>query len=293
MFSAQVLPSSDDITVFTSNLSPPSAPCVKTVADDDPQSITSRFSHIGRDSLLSLDNGRETTEFADFDDFENFATDEYDDELCTRPFAIELNAIDIQCPFLEQSCDVLSTTSDDEESTVKDEIPSGVASSKTDEAPTVEDDDDDDPDVVRAQIDSGAFASCTDQRHMLHNFREFTASFPCPVVLQPASDGSDIVPKGVGYLHVPSPNAQGHIAVRTFYHPSLRTTVIDERDFLRFDGQKPKDFSGDRIKKLQRRRNVYIPCISSTAPLSRRLHVWYPSTWQVLHVCSHSTGPGR
>ena len=109
--------------------------------------------------------------------------------------------------------------------------------------------DDYDPDAFRAQIDTGAFASCTDQIHMLHDYKTFTRENPCPVRLLPASEGSDVVPFGVGYLHIPAMNELGHIAVRTFYHPSLRTTVIDERDFLKSSGHRPTDFKGSRIEK--------------------------------------------
>ena len=66
---------------------------------------------------------------------------------------------------------------------------------------------------------------------------------PCPVQLLPASDGSNVLPLGIGYLHVPAPNLQGHIVVRTFYSPSLHTTVIDECDFLKSQNTKPQDFS--------------------------------------------------
>ena len=85
---------------------------------------------------------------------------------------------------------------------------------------------------------------------MLHDYREFSATFPCPVKLEPAKEGSDIYPQGVGYLHVPAINGRGHISVRTFYSPSLRTTVIDERDFLRSHCTKPSDFLGERIQKF-------------------------------------------
>jgi len=33
---------------------------------------------------------------------------------------------------------------------------------------------DDDPDAIQAQVDSGAHVSCTDQKHMLNGYREFT-----------------------------------------------------------------------------------------------------------------------
>ena len=69
------------------------------------------------------------------------------------------------------------------------------------------------------------------------------------VHLMPATDGSATIPPGFGYLHVPSPNDKGHIAVRTFYSPELRTTVIDERDFLHSPTTTPGDLSGDRVVK--------------------------------------------
>jgi len=71
---------------------------------------------------------------------------------------------------------------------------------------TVADHFDDDLDAIRAQVDTGAHVSCTDQLHMLNGFRDFTRSFPSPVKLVPATVGSDAVPKGVGYLHVPAKN---------------------------------------------------------------------------------------
>ena len=88
----------------------------------------------------------------------------------------------------------------------------------------------DGPDTVRAQIDTGAFVSCTDQLHMIHDYQAFSAKFPCPVRLQPATEGSDATPEGFGYFHVPAHNEKGFLAVRVFYHPALRATVIDERD---------------------------------------------------------------
>jgi len=88
--------------------------------------------------------------------------------------------------------------------------------------------DDDDPDAIRAQVDTGAHVSCTDQLHMLHGYQKFTRSRPSPVKLMPATVDSDAIPKGIGHLHVPAKNAQGCLAVPTFYTPCLRTTVIDD-----------------------------------------------------------------
>ena len=90
-----------------------------------------------------------------------------------------------------------------------------------------------DPDSIRAQVDTGAYVSCTDQLHMLHGFKEFTRSRPSPIKLMPVTVNSDAVPKGVCYLHVPAKNAQGFLAVQTFYTPHLRTAVINERDLVK------------------------------------------------------------
>jgi len=38
-----------------------------------------------------------------------------------------------------------------------------------------------DPDALRAQIDTGADVSCTDQLHMLHQCRAFDEAFPSPI----------------------------------------------------------------------------------------------------------------
>ena len=40
---------------------------------------------------------------------------------------------------------------------------------------------DDDPEALRAQLDTGAFVSCTGSHHLLHNYKPFTLQSPCPV----------------------------------------------------------------------------------------------------------------
>ena len=100
-----------------------------------------------------------------------------------------------------------------------------------------------------AQIDTGAYASCTDQLHLLWHYREFNDDYRCPICLIPATEGSDASPLGVGYLRVPAPGIPGYVEVRTFYSPALRTTVIDERDLIRAAGHQPKDFTGQVLEK--------------------------------------------
>jgi len=114
---------------------------------------------------------------------------------------------------------------------------------------TVADQLDDDLDVIRAQVDTGAHVSCTDQLHMLHDYRDFTQSLPSPVKLMPATVGSDAVPKGFGYLHVPAKNTKGFLAVQTFYTPYLRTTVIDKRDLVKASNAWVTDIESDSITK--------------------------------------------
>ena len=213
--SSTLLPSavrspSPDITVRTSNVSP-STPIVETLADDDPS--------------LSDDDSW----YQDMDDV---------------PYTAHINAVDISFPDTIPSSDV----HDD-----YDDISVSYTATDTLDAPSNIDapsDIDDDPNAFRAQIDTGAFTTCTNNKLLLHDYTEFSASVRCPVRLCPAKKGSTILPEGVGYMHVPAPNGRGHIAVRTFYSPHLNTTVIDERDLLRSSRTKPSDFSGERLVKF-------------------------------------------
>ena len=106
-----------------------------------------------------------------------------------------------------------------------------------------------DPDAKRAQIDTGAFATVTGDKQLVHDYKEFSESFPCPIKLLPATENSDTIPAGMGYMHVMAPNADGYIPVRTFFHPSLRTTVINEQDFLRAQDRKVSDFRSEHLEK--------------------------------------------
>ena len=106
-----------------------------------------------------------------------------------------------------------------------------------------------DLDAKRAQIDTGAFATVTGDKQLVHGYQEFNESFPCPIRLLPATENSDTIPAGMGYMHVVAPNANGYIPVRTFFHPSLRTTVIKEQDFLRADCLMVSEFHSELLKK--------------------------------------------
>ena len=192
-------------------------------------------------------------ENANADESESDDDDEDDDvyQLYShvRSISIELNAVNVRHRFDTESYDVLSASPEDDDWSACSSNSSAIGSIDEEWTKECHDDFEDDPDAVRAQVDTGAFASVTDKKHMLHDYREFSQSFPCPVTLMPAKDGSDITPEGCGYLHTPAPNAHGFIAVRTFYSPNLRTTVIDERDFHKYNGGRSSDFTGDKIEK--------------------------------------------
>ena len=250
MPSSNPLSRSDDIAVHVSNVSSPSAPDVATIPDDDPSypssDINNCFNLLNQGWVPHENNESDNEASFDEPDTEEtldlFALDDNRD--CST--GVALNAININFPSIVQHSDVFPDYGAPDDSSVDSSTVSRDSCViQEGSAPEV----DDDPNALRAQIDTGAFASVTDQLHMLHGYREFSASFPCPVKLEPAKEGSDIYPQGVGYLHVPALNARGHIPVRTFYSPSLRTTVIDERDFLRSRSTKYNDFLGERIQK--------------------------------------------
>ena len=90
--------------------------------------------------------------------------------------------------------------------------------------------------TVRGQIDIGCSASCTGNREMLHDYAEFSREHPSPMRLSPAAEGSDALPEGWGCLKVPAHNEVGCLKVQTYYHPQLRTTLFDERDFYKAAG---------------------------------------------------------
>ena len=100
-----------------------------------------------------------------------------------------------------------------------------------------------------AAMDTAAWVSCTGYKNILWGYREFSADYPCPISLAPATHGSDVKPVGWGYAHVPADTVDGFIPVRMFHTPKLRTTVIDERDFVRAAGANPRKYTTQSIVK--------------------------------------------
>lgn len=103
-------------------------------------------------------------------------------------------------------------------------------------------------DCVRAQMDTGAAISCCGSEGLpfLHSYSTFSQKSPCPIKMGAAFSDADAVPHGYGYLHVPAHNKDGFLRVLTFYHPKLRTTLVNEKDLIRGAGFNPKrDMKGE------------------------------------------------
>ena len=84
--------------------------------------------------------------------------DHWDEGRDDLPCDTDINAVDIHFPVSSTLADVFSDEPAPFQSDVVNE-----------------------PDTICAQLDSGAFALCTDQLHMLHDYTKFSAKNPCPV----------------------------------------------------------------------------------------------------------------
>ena len=62
-------------------------------------------------------------------------------------------------------------------------------------------------DGPRGQLDTGAKVSCTNLRHILHQYSPYTSQSKSPIKLTAAIDGEtlSIIPEGIGKLKVPVP----------------------------------------------------------------------------------------
>ncbi len=211
---------SDATTVVTSNVSGTSSSSivVNQLPDDDPDDISTKSDHTSSTATSTID----PTEIVDLET------------------VIPVNSIQVPPILIDPSPDILP---DPEEKSVDPE-PASTSSPVSTPINSLQ------RDSPRAHLDTAAFASVTDLKHMLHDYQEFSSSHPCPVLLQPATEGSDTRSLGFGYLHVPAETYAGYIAIRTFYHPTLRTTVIYERDFIKAIGLAPSDYQGSTLIKF-------------------------------------------
>ena len=103
--------------------------------------------------------------------------------------------------------------------------------------------------AAHAQIDTGADTTCTNLLYLLHRYKPFSPSNPCPLHLRPAKKGATITPLGAGYLRVPAPTILGYKDVYTFYSPDLNTTVISDNSLIRSTGN-PSAYSGVTLEQF-------------------------------------------
>ena len=192
---------------------------VNKLPDDDPHSI------LVVETVASDDEGDSGSE-SEWENDERFNDEDSEDDELTP---VETNAIDVDLHIPTSSADAQGEKPNySEENSKKVNL---------------------DLEGDRAQLDAGTFTSCTGDESLLHGHAEFSESDPCPIKLKLATEGSDALPVGCGFLHTPAHDSRGHLAVRTFYTPALQTTVIDERDFCKAAGFSLKEMKGDCLRK--------------------------------------------
>ena len=226
----------------TSSVQPPLPPVdTSCLADDDPKTIPNLSSSPSQDTdefhdaiefpKHTPDQGRESSSSLPLtldsgtklllnhnvhdDDTTSVLTVEYasdtdsdDDSWFDDIFDSPLNSIITEQPIFHDYADVLGDTPDLNVLVSALEV-SGDTFFDASEAPNLFHDDN----APCAQIDTGAFASVTGLLHILHDYKPFTKASPCPLRLLPATDGSDTIPLGFGYLHVPANVPLGYIPV--------------------------------------------------------------------------------
>ena len=63
-------------------------------------------------------------------------------------------------------------------------------------------------DAPRGNIDTGAMVSCTNDKTVIHGYKEYTPLNPSPIRLKAALEHHEsVTPEGYGHLRCPTPNA--------------------------------------------------------------------------------------
>jgi len=129
----------------------------------------------------------------------------------------------------------------------------------------------DNPDAIRGIIDTGAKVTCTNLLYILHDYVSYSRITPSPIRLTAAIAASSVVPLGFGYIHLPSPNRQGFIAVKSFYHPELTSTLINEDDILKSSGH-ASSYTGLTLHKWTDTGHFTLACHHRTT-FAKNIHV--------------------
>ena len=79
--------------------------------------------------------------------------------------------------------------------------------------------------------------------------KEFSKLFRCLIQLLLATELSNTVIVGMGCTHMLALNSDRLLPIRTFFHPLLWTTVINEQDLLQANGRNVCELSSELLKK--------------------------------------------
>ena len=116
----------------------------------------------------------------------------------------------------------------------------------------------------RALIDTGTWGSATYHKELIHDYKKYTKSFPCPVRLTCAINEEDGVScsrvlDGEVYLRVLSCFPQhGYVQVKVYYLPRLTGTVITEEYFIGIDKMGRSCYYGLTLQKFHSKNDVDI-----------------------------------
>ena len=117
----------------------------------------------------------------------------------------------------------------------------------------ITDDEEQNHDITRAQIDTGASVSVTNEKELLHRYKPFNEQRKCPIRLNGAINMDEaIIPEGSGYLRIPTNFIGGYIDVKTYYSPTLSATLVSENDILKGAVNKWElgEYSGQTLHKI-------------------------------------------
>jgi hypothetical protein len=96
----------------------------------------------------------------------------------------------------------------------------------------------------RAQMDDAAQVTCTNDRTLLLQYREYGSAYPCPIRLWPAIGQEAILPEGEGLLFLPSRDPVKFYRFKTYYFPHLNGTLLSEGDLHTGLGFPAREYSG-------------------------------------------------
>ena len=100
----------------------------------------------------------------------------------------------------------------------------------------------------RAQVDTAAMVSCTNDLSIIHHYKPYTDRKPSPVRLKAAIKGQRyVVPLGHGYIRCPSPH--GFADCHVYYSPQLTGTLLSPEDVIKTTPEPASAYRGQVLYK--------------------------------------------